>query len=152
MSTSNPPLFRRPRRAGLAVALVLIVTAAQVGCDKKGDGSDAAGVSGKVMYANKPVTGSVVFVGSDGKESVPALIGADGSYKATDLQPGEYKIKVVGMAGAAAPPKSKQAAPEMGAGAGGGNPPPAKYGSVDTSGLTFSYKGGKQTNDITLTD
>jgi len=107
-------------------------------------------VTGKVTLDGKPVAGNVIFVGSDNKE-IATLIKSDGTYVITDPPTGQVKVKVTGPLGVAAPPPlTKDKTPETVGGMGGGNPPPAKYASVD-NGLTFNVTGGKQVYDITLT-
>jgi len=116
------------------------------GCDKKGDGSSAA-VTGKVTLDGKAVAGSVIFIGADAKEFNSLLL-PDGTYSITDLPAGDYKVAVKSTGGAA--PSSKGTGIDM-AGGTGAVPPPAKYGNVATSGLTFKRATGKQEHNIPLT-
>jgi hypothetical protein len=122
------------------------------GCGSKGPKNY---VVGKVTVKGQPATGTIAFIGSDGKEVV-SPIGPDGSYMIPDPPLGDAKIAVRGMPGmiSGPPPNTPKeltkdmpgntSAPTMGV------PPPAKYANP-TNGLTFKVTGGKQTHDIDLT-
>jgi len=120
------------------------------GCS--GSKGDANAVSGKVTMGGKAVSGIVTFVYADNKE-LSAPTGDGGKYTIIKTTPGQVKILVKAMPGAVVrgePAKEvsmKDAPPSL---APAGDPPPAKYGAVATSDLTYEVKAGKQTHDIEL--
>jgi len=139
-------------RACSLVAFTLFVGSV-VGCG--GGNTPKTEVKGKVLLGDKPVAGTVVFVSNDGKE-VAAPIMPDGTYTATNAEVGSVKIYIKpGALGAptVGAPKSAPGTPEMPKDMGGtssGVPAPAKYTKVETSGLTYDVKSGKQEHNITL--
>jgi hypothetical protein len=117
-------------------------------------------VTGQVLYKKKPVpSGSVVFVGSDGKRHT-CVIRADQTYQVKDLPPGPARIAVVTHA--LVPPafetSSGKRIPPTTPDAGNGPPPsvriaiPSKYGSVETSGLSYPVRAGRHSHDIVIPD
>jgi hypothetical protein len=146
----SPRVVFRLRKSLLVPALLPLLFAA--GCASKGT------VTGSVTYKGQTVgSGMVTFVLVGGKEGagtgVP--IGADGTYHASNLAPGAYKVGVM-----TSPP---QKAPTFGGktidmpNAPGGEVAagkyvaiPAKYGGPDSSGLTTTVKGGSQTYNIEM--
>jgi len=128
---------------------LLLVLFLVTGCGKGGPKNS---VSGKVLFKDQPVMGSVTFVGPDGKE-VSGPINPDGTYTVNDPPLGEDKIAIKGIPGMVnAPPppqgelpgmKGMPAPPKMAV------PPPAKYANP-ANGLTFKVTGGKQTYNIDL--
>jgi hypothetical protein len=108
-------------------------------------------VTGKVTYKGQPVAGNLVFVGSDGKESIELINTQDGSYKFIAPATGEYKIAVKGLT---TPGAGVGPGPGIQKGPGlevlkSGVAPPAKYASPD-NGLKINVTGGAQTHNIEL--
>ncbi len=151
-SPERPPVSFTSRWLPRVLLVLLLGVAA--GCDKGGS-SSANAVSGKVSLGDKPVSGLVVFVYADGKE-LSAPIGPDGTYTIDNPLPGQVKVSIKAMPGAMATGAPKVAGtPEMpkdgpAMATATGVPPPAKYQSATTSGLTYEVKAGKQTYDIPL--
>jgi hypothetical protein len=149
--SSFQPLARPASLLLLFVALCL-----SVGCSGQKGGAKNE-VSGKVTLGDKPVTGIVGFVYSDNSE-VTAPTDPDGKYTIANAKEGAVKVyvKPVTDSGASvgAPIVQKGAAdmPKEGPGGATGarTPPLPKYSSVNTSGLTYDVKAGKQTYDIPL--
>ena len=128
------------------------------GCPSAGTVSDV--VTGKVTLGDKPVSGTVTFIGPENKK-LNGVAGPDGSYFINNPPKGMYKITVEGLSGApasfgATAPKNRKdasspakdavttaAPPEA------GTAPPKKYASPD-NGLIFEVKGGKQEFNIEL--
>ena len=144
--------FENSRRAAVRSFLAFLLVPmlfCSVGCGKSGSKNS---VTGKVTLNQKPVSGSIAFVGKDGKE-VLGPINPDGSYVVNDLALGDYKIVIKGIpgmangnvpAGMGGAMKDASAPPAMGAA------PPFKYASPN-NGLTFNVAGGAQTKDFELT-
>jgi len=133
--------------------LLLAALVAAVGCPSKGAKNS---VSGKVRLSGDPVAGNIIFVGTDGKK-VEAPISPDGTYLVENPPTGSVKIAVTSFGNMAMPTPSggKDTDKLMGADKGKvttkmGVPPPAKYASADSSGLTFTVTTGKQKHDIDL--
>ena len=141
-------LVRPSRLASTRIGFGLLALAMlATGCDSKKEGKNE--VSGKVTLDGKPVSGNVIFISGDGKET-QTLIASEGKY-AIELPPGEYKVAVRGGMGGMAGKGAPKGAAEMPAMPGaGGTAPPAKYATA-AGGLTFSHPGGKKTYDIQLT-
>jgi len=133
------------------VCLGLLVLALVTGCP--GTDSMKNSVSGKVTLDGKPVAGTVVFVGADGKEVGVSPIGPDGNYTIPNPATGPVKVLVKSMTaslgGGAIRPPGGPTMPDP-AGTSQGVQPPAKYGAEKTTPLTFEVKTGKQTYDIPL--
>jgi len=142
-ATSFHLCFPSPITRSLCLVAALSFLVLTTGCP---GGKKKNEVTGKVTLDGKAVAGTVVFIGSDGKELM-TLIRPDGSYTIVDPPAGEVKIKITGPLGIAAPGKDQ--APAVG-GMETGVPPPAKYASPD-NGLKLTVTGGKQTYDIPLT-
>lgn len=117
-------------------------------------------VHGKVTLDGQSVAGEIVFVGAgDKKFKAPIL---DGKYSLAGAPAGTYKVAIEAGPGApggvkdgpAPPGKDLKTGDKMTgmpeAKGGGGVAPPAKYNSVETSGLTLEVKGGKQEKDWAL--
>ncbi len=133
---------------------LVLLAGAVAGCGSR----SGATVSGTVRYKGKPVTsGEVVFLCQDGKVSVRAPIGADGSYTAHDVPVGPAKLGVDNP-----PPAGGPAAPAGGAPA---NDPearemkerashyvatPPRYAAPEESGLSYTVTSGSQKHDIDL--
>jgi hypothetical protein len=148
-----------------AASLALTVAAATLlvsGCGKSG-----STVSGKVTYKGASLTAGTVYFTKGDKDATPKSGGIekDGTYKVEELQPGDYKVYVITPKGGSGSvgipmgmPGGKQDGSEgmksMKGGTTGAAVPvvevPEKYGKPDSSGLSTTVKGGKNTYDITL--
>lgn len=141
-----------PFRRSLVGFLLLLGMLGACGCSGSGAAGKGDRVSGKVTLNSKPVSGLVVFVGSDGKE-VTAPIAPDGQYTVLEPPHGEVKVLVRGLGGpspgAGKAVKGKEEVPG-GPSLEAGVPPPAKY-SQPNNGLQLIVTGGAQTYDIDLT-
>jgi hypothetical protein len=114
-----------------------------------------AQIKGKVMFDGELIrSGTVKFVGSDGKE-VSAPISPDGDYQITGIALGEAKISVVSrpaipagfrnFSGPPAPgPAAPSALPEKTADI------PSEYGDPNKSGLTYNVESGANWHSIEL--
>ncbi len=120
-----------------------VIAAVIIGCS----GAGRSSVAGKVTGADgAPVVGATVIARSDETgASASGETGSDGTYElggsrpGDGVPPGNYAVRVVGQR------KSMQED------ASGGPKVPAKYGSHDTSGLSFSVEPGESEQfDITL--
>lgn len=131
--------------AALPLATALLFLA---GCGGSKGAKDS--VSGKVTLGDQTVAGEVIFTYSDGKEG-RSPIGPDGFYSIPTPSKGEAKIAVKGMLGGTGTPTSGPKSDMPMPGAAGGVAPPAKYGRNETSGLTYTVKGGEEKFDIPLT-
>lgn len=76
-------------RRALIASLALVSAVAIAGCGTKSDGT----LSGKVTLDGKPVSGQLVFVGSDQKEYLTG-IGPDGEYQIKGVPKGNAQILV----------------------------------------------------------
>ncbi|HTU18925.1 MAG TPA: hypothetical protein VMG10_12770 [Gemmataceae bacterium] len=131
--------------------LVVVLPAAVAGC-----GSKTGTVEGKVSVDGRPANGGIViFSGAEGRSS-PGTIHEDGTYQADDVPVGPVKVAIMpdmrmGSDGSPARPPlpgTPAAAPSSAA------VPvliPRKYTKVDTSGLTLTVQGGKNSFDIVMT-
>jgi hypothetical protein len=140
---------RTPIRVILLTSLVGILA----GCS--GSGSSGPEVKGKVLFANgKPLTtGIVIFQpnpkkGNQSKHEARGTIDADGNYTLaseargqTGIPPGWYRVAVVATK---QDPKNEYAPPTWLI--------PSRYGSVETSNLSYEVKEGAATSayDIRL--
>lgn len=156
------------RSAAIVMTLLALLVS---GC---GSGSHPrAKVKGRVKFFDKYLTaGTVAFTTKDGKYTGSANIDADGNYEMTDAPIGEVTITVKvpvipkmgkGDAPKNLPPKGLPAMTPSGAAASDSTSftptnfdaskivqIPGKYGSVDTSGLTYTVEKGQNQKDITL--
>lgn len=108
----------------------------------------------------KPVSGTVVFVGSN-KSEIVAPITLNGEYTIPNPPKGEGYFLVKSMLAGSPPPpagdKKGKATPEMkddptkNATAPGGDPPPAKYAKPDNGLPKVNYTSGELVQDLTLT-
>jgi hypothetical protein len=140
-----------------------------VGLTGCGSGGRAK-VKGRVKFFDKYLTaGTVAFIAKDGRVG-SGNIDADGNYEVSDAPVGDVTItvKVPSMGGMPdkgrpQPKPPKDVPPMKGPGGDAGekafNPSidpskiiqiPGKYGSADTSGLTYTVTKGEQTHNITL--
>lgn len=137
-------MILRCRAAGhsrlCSLALTALLALAALGCQGRGD------VSGKVTSRGKPlVFGTILFVGSDGILRQSNLA-KDGSYAVHGVRTGEARVAVHS-------PNPRRITVLEG-------PPypnvpgwfaiPKHYESIDTSGLTYTIKGGSNMIDIEL--
>lgn len=154
-------LSRTVRTAVGTLTLALLVAVA--GCGPK-----TGTVSGKVTYKGEPLKGGNVIFASEKGQSLLAPIGEDGTYTIQNVPVGEAKIAVktkhLGIVAAMAKMKGAGGPPQDTSG-GVGAPKkltpeeavrrfvaiPAQYEDTETSGLTFTVKGGSQSHDIPLT-
>jgi hypothetical protein len=103
-----------------------------VGC-----GPRVGQVTGKVRYKGEVLrSGTVQFHGADGQVRV-SPIGKDGSYRVSDVAVGTARITVHGQH---PNPFVRVEKVKL----------PARYESVDTSGLTCAVRPGKQDHDINM--
>lgn len=103
-------------------------------------------ISGKVTYQNKPLKGgSITFVSNEGRKSVPATIGLDGTYKIDSIAAGTYKV-CVDTSNLKPPTGGGPSGYKGGSGGkgfvpGGGNkPPPGKGGPPPDAVVPEGYK------------
>jgi hypothetical protein len=131
------------------------------GCgDKKPVRGPTGTVSGKVTLNGKPAPAGCTVVFMQQEKTVPAsgVVGADGAYSVSNALVGASKISVSppAKASAAADPSNPEAYKAVMMGKGGKGSAetkpaiPAKYGSFETSGLTFTVKEGSNSHDIEL--
>jgi hypothetical protein len=108
-----------------------------------------------VTLEGKPVAGQVIFIWDDKKE-LSSPIGPQGNYTIPEPPAGKVKVlvKSMTMPGGNQPLVKPKGGPEMadplGGGGMGGAAPPAKYGAVNTTPLSFEVTSGRQTYDIPL--
>jgi hypothetical protein len=130
------------KRSWLAVGFWFILAVGILpGCGKPNPANNV--ISGKVILNDKPVTFATIFaIGPDNSE-VSGLV-ENGAYRIAQPPVGELRFKVI----AGVPP------PPPGRGVPAAAPPgaviPPRY-QTPSSGLALSYRGGKQTYDITMT-
>ena len=154
-------------KTGCFALLVVAISVTGSGCES----SNARGkVKGRVKFFDKYLTaGTVIFTTKDDR-SGSGNIDSEGNYEVADAPIGECTITVKvptfergrGMQG---PPKAPPGVPDMRSPDGGDTDKnfvpnnfdpskivqiPAKYGAVETSGLTYTVVKGEQTKDITL--
>jgi hypothetical protein len=134
--------FSRPR---LVLVITAVLAALAVGCGRQKPTTE---VQGKVTYNDKPVTAGMLKFVPDSGEPVQVSIGIDGTYRATDLPPGKYRVAVETLAfrNLKPPPPNMKV--------GGGRPVyvpiPGKYEKPDTSGLTYTAEQKKDEWNIEL--
>jgi hypothetical protein len=148
---------------GFLTALFIAVS----GCG--GGKAERAKVKGHVKFFDKDLTaGTVAFTSKDGSHVGSTTIDMNGNYEISDAPVGDVIITVKAptmMKGGMLKDKAKPPAgvPEM-KGPGGDDTSfvpssidpskivqiPGKYGSVETSGLTYTVVKGEQTKDIVL--
>jgi len=96
---------------------------------KQPDPAKDGEVKGKLTLDGKPVAKATVQFNSDKGDTVSGKTGDDGTYTATKVKPGSYKISIKGEDAAKLP---------------------EKFGDAKTSGLTVEVKEGSNTHDINL--
>jgi hypothetical protein len=116
------------------------------GCPRLGQ------VTGKVLYKDKPLpSGTVLFVGPDGRRRGFSPIGPDGTYHIEKVPVGPVKIAVVseprvppglmnapGPGPPSDPPKNDYV------------PIPTRYKDAEQSGLAYTVEAGRQTHNLAL--
>lgn len=152
------------RRIGLCGIMILSACLLASGCGKsKKQGT----VSGKITYADKPVTGGRISFHPAEGSAYPGEINPDGTYAVPAVPAGDMKITIETeylrnaqpsyQLPAGAPPgmaeKMKSQMPDVGK----GNTPtytriPAKYANAKTTPLTMKVESGSQSKDFNLTD
>jgi len=115
------------------------------GCGSGEGPAPTNAVTGKCTFNGNPVNGTVVFVGSDGKEVSTPVSPVNGSYTIVNPPTGDVKVAVRGMAASLPPPPVKDMPAQQSLGVA----PPAKYADPN-NGLTFKVDKGRQTFDIPL--
>lgn len=156
-------LFSRTKLAWGGTFLAVGVLLSAMGC-----GPGSGDLSGKVYYQGKALTGGMLLYQNSAEEfSGSTSIGADGSYKITNVPGGTLQIAVDTSSGAVADPtkvpKEGQGYSAPGgmqnpnAAAGAATGPagpvvqvPAQYASIETSNLSVEVTGGDQQEDIKI--
>ena len=138
-------MARSVAAVGLAAAL-----AALTGCQD----SNKSTVTGKVTYKGAPVTGGqITLTPKTANGAAPAIpIKPDGTFSVSDIPPGDYGVAVStdGVPDAApAGGTSRSPVPE-GAAQGTKVVIPDKFKNAQSSGITWTVKGGKQDLPIDL--
>ena len=139
-------------RLFLAYCLMFLVLA---GCKSGNEGGEA---TGKVTIDGEPVTaGEVVFVSEDGILSSSGFIKGDGTYTVKEPPLGLVKIaiqtesfKTVDSSNGPPKPHPVMKMPDPQVMGSVYKEIPAKYGKVETSGLTVTIKRGQLTHDLKL--
>ncbi len=139
----------------VSIGLVLLI-----GCAKRGTGGS---VSGTVTYNGKPVNRATLFfrpTSYEGKD-IDITTSADGTFNASNIPPGEYKIFIEGSRLPADATKSpqipkgmdpakademKKKFEQMRGPAAATIPFPQKYRKAETSDLSCTITEGKQEN------
>jgi hypothetical protein len=139
---------RCPLWGRLLLSLALCAVVFALGC---GRGGSKDVVTGSVTLNGQGVDGTIVFVGSDGKEVNGPLL--NGKYQINNPPKGEVDVLVKGAPGArtaAVQPKSAPPMPDGGKAAPAGIAPPFKYAQRG-NGLKFKVTGGRQEKNFELT-
>jgi hypothetical protein len=124
----------------------LLLFAVLSGCGPAGKDGKAV-VKGTVTIGGSLAnSGQVTF--TIGNESLSGMIDPQGNYSVVGLTPGEAKVTVTNLSIPTAPitpgmPGAENVVTKP-------IPIPAKYGNVETSGLTFTVKKGENTYNIEL--
>lgn len=131
--------------------------AALAGCGAPSNEPPTGDVSGVVTAAGVKLTGgNVKFTPTGGGTAVSATVGYEGTYRASTLAPGDYKVTVetaflttlakipAGIA-AAPPEKGTKAAPKKADAGPTYVQVPKKYEKVGETTLTLTVKPGPQT-------
>lgn len=96
----------------------------------KAKDTKTASVTGKVTVQGKPLAeGTVTFVLLGEQEKLASAVVKNGAFTVKDLLPGKYAVAVVGKPAASVP---------------------AKFGSEETSGLTYTAQAGTNEFNIEL--
>ena len=166
-------IFREKNTRLSRCALLFVLLALTAGC------SSSATVSGKVSYKGEPLQSGIVLFVADNGWTGSSSINPDGTYSIPKAPPGQVKIAVdtlqpaqgadrPGMMGSGpmkgpppgmtmVPPKDANVPKEVFEKSPLYNAPklkivpiPDKYKKVETSGLTYEVKRGKQEHNIDL--
>jgi hypothetical protein len=145
-------LLSIPRCSMRRIVSVLVVLLLLVGCAKSN--SRGGMLQGTLTYKGQPVNNAALRLipasGSEG-QALTIPVGADGTFRTTDVPEGDYKVVVQGSGATAG----------SSAAAGGGGAPtasqptiafPPKYKQLKTTTLTCKVAKGQQTLDLQLTD
>jgi hypothetical protein len=130
------------------IVSVLVLLLMLVGCAKSG--SRGGMLQGTVTYKGQPVNNAALrLIPASGSEAQALTIpvGADGTFRTTDVPEGDYKVVVQGSGAAAG----------SSAAAGGPMAPkpatfPTKYKQLKTTDLTCKVVKGQQTLNLELKD
>jgi hypothetical protein len=162
MTTHNRTNTRRSRWSFLCLLVLFLLCPGCAGCRGQ--------LTGTVTYEGEPVpSGSVLLVGPDSKPRT-SYIEKDGSYKVTDLPPGEAKLALfaskrnrrlqIAMAqlfgeGVKAEGGKGMQGIQIVVGPGGGNfkkapPIPASYNDLELSGLRTTIHRGANVYPIEI--
>ncbi|MCL4193228.1 MAG: hypothetical protein KJZ87_15940 [Thermoguttaceae bacterium] len=129
----------------IAMKCVMLLTlAGVVGC---GGSAASIPISGEVTYNGEPVKAvNVVFVGATADQIYTATTDDQGRFSGVKAAAGEYKVAITQRTDAATEGTISYDAP--------GPPPfPAKYTSIDGSGLKATVeKGGANNFNFAMTD
>jgi hypothetical protein len=124
----------------IAVSIVLLLL---VGC--KPSGSRGGGLSGTVSYKGQPINGAALQLYDTKGGMLIVPVTQDGTFRTTDVPPGEYKVVVQGTSGAAAA-SGAQFAPKPTIGF------PSKYKDKSKTDLTINVAEGEQKVNLELKD
>jgi hypothetical protein len=86
----------------VSIGLLLLV-----GC---GSSSKRGAVTGTITYKGNPVNGATLLLhpsGGKGTDAIPVIAAQDGTFRTSDVPPGDYKIVVQGDPGPGDPPGIK---------------------------------------------
>jgi hypothetical protein len=149
MTETLRPQVRQSIRIPILITLVLSSTLALAGCGgNKGSEGPKESLKGKVTLNGQPVSGMVIFVGSDKKE-ISTAIAANGEYMIPNPPKGEGYFLVKGMGGSGDAPKGDLKGAKLDVPQASGAAPPAKY-SKPNNGLTANFSGGHQEHNLEL--
>jgi hypothetical protein len=138
------------------IITVAVVSLLLVGC---GGRSRLGTVSGTLTYKGRPINGAALLLYPDGGgEPFQIPVTQEGTFRTSDVPPGEYTVVVEGTAGNPGPPTqgmSKEKAAEAKEKFSGMTTPPTiafpnRYKSVTTSNKKVTVVAGEQKMDIDL--
>jgi hypothetical protein len=125
----------------VAVAVVLLLL---LGCQHR---NPRGAVGGTITYKGQPINSGALLLYPAGGKGDPLLVpvGEDGTFRTSDLPPGNYKVVVEGNSGQSGGSGAQYAAkPTI--------PFPKKYKDVQTTDLTMSIGTSQQTVNLELKD
>lgn len=136
----------------VVLAGALLTVAALTGCGSAAGGSGKGTVKGKVIYNGVPVAGArVMYLEGTATPGPTAVTDDGGEYVLVGLKPGDYKVvvyKFVPKKGANLP--SETDIEQIEASGMGTHVLPRKYGTVTSTTLVVSVKGGSNDGDLKL--
>jgi hypothetical protein len=166
MPNASFPVIRPHRHSRFLPCIAFLAAAIFIiGCGGCGGGTtgNANYIKGKVTLEGKPVSGTVIFVGSDKKE-ISSPTSVDGLYQIPNPPKGEGYFLVKGGLGAALPvekgdksgkgAKAKDEKTDLTGkvtGPTSGEAPPKKYEQKDNGLPKVNYTSGEVLQDLTLT-